>query len=267
MNTSLTTIKSLLQQDEVENALSQLTEITKEYPSRYQNEIILHTANFRQIENEKRKGLVSLEEFRREKSRILNALLDFICELERETPIHSNKIIDTFSGLMPSEENASLAVNSSKNSSEMIEIFISYSHKDESLREELDIHLANLKKQGKISAWNDRAIEAGTEWDAEIKAHLESAQIILLLISPPFMASEYCYDLEMQRAMERHQAGTAKVIPIILRPTDWKDTPFSKLQALPKDGKPITTWENQDEAFLNVVQSIRKAINGRFLKD
>jgi hypothetical protein len=74
------------------------------------------------------------------------------------------------------------------------------------------------------------------------------------------MASEYCYDLEMQRAMERHQAGTARVIPIILRPTDWKDTPFSKLQALPKDGKPITTWENQDEAFLNVVQSIRKAI-------
>lgn len=139
MNTSLTTIKSLLQQDEVENALSQLTKITQEYPSRYQNEIILHTASFRQIENEKRKGLVSLEEFRREKSRILNALLDFICELERENLTRSNKIIDTFSGLTTSEHNVSLAINSSKNSSEMIEIFISYSHKDESLRGSLGI--------------------------------------------------------------------------------------------------------------------------------
>jgi hypothetical protein len=128
------------------------------------------------------------------------------------------------------------------------------------LREELDIHLANLKQQSKINAWNDRAIEAGIEWDAEIKAHLESARIILLLISPRFMASEYCYDKEMQRAMERHKAGTARVIPIILKPTDWKDTPFSKLQALPKDAKPITTWNNQDEAFLNVVQGIRQAV-------
>lgn len=74
------------------------------------------------------------------------------------------------------------------------------------------------------------------------------------------MGSEYCYDIEMQRAMERHNAGTARVIPIILKPVDWKDTPFSKLQVLPQDGKPINTWDNQDEAFLNVVQGIRRAV-------
>jgi TIR domain len=141
-----------------------------------------------------------------------------------------------------------------------IEIFISYSHKDEDLWEELVTHLSNLRRQGKITAWHDRAIEAGTEWETQIKDCLESAQVILLLISPPFMASTYCYDIEMQRAIERHQAGTARVIPIILRPVDWKDTPFSKLQALPKDALPVTMWGDRDSAFLDVAQGIRRAV-------
>lgn len=147
-----------------------------------------------------------------------------------------------------------------KLTSEPLLVFTSYSHKDSDLREELETHLSNLRRQGKIKAWHDRAIEAGAEWDAEIKANLESAHVILLLISPRFMASEYCYDKEMQLAMERHNARTARVIPIILKPVDWKDTPFSRLQVLPTDGKPINTWDNQDEAFLNVVQGIRRAV-------
>jgi hypothetical protein len=143
-----------------------------------------------------------------------------------------------------------------------INVFISYSHKDEDLREELDVHLALLKRQGKILAWQDRAIEAGTEWDAEIKRQLEEAQVILLLISPRFIASNYCYDLEMQRAVQRHNEGAARAIPIILKPCDWQNSPFSKLQALPKDAKPITKWDDKDEAFLNVVQGVRQVVEG-----
>jgi hypothetical protein len=146
-------------------------------------------------------------------------------------------------------------------SSSPLSVFISYSHKDEDLREELEVHLANLKRQGKILAWNDREIEAGTEWDAEIKHQLERASVILLLISPPFMASKYCYDLEMQRAVQRHHEGTARVIPIILRPVDWKGSPFSPLQVLPKDAKPVTQWGDRDSAFLNVVQGVRRAVD------
>jgi len=142
-----------------------------------------------------------------------------------------------------------------------IEVFISYSHKDESLKDELYIHLANLTRQNKIKPWQDRAIEAGTEWDTEIKARLESAGIILLLITPRFIASEDCFDKEMQRAMERHAAGTVRVIPIIMKPCDWQGTPFSKLQVLPKDAKPVTSWNDQDEALLNVVQGVRKAVD------
>lgn len=140
-----------------------------------------------------------------------------------------------------------------------LEVFISYSHKDEALKDELYIHLANLTRQGKIQPWQDRAIEAGTEWDAEIKARLESARIILLLITPRFIASEYCFDQEMERAMERHAEGTARVIPIIMKPCDWEGTAFSKLQILPKDAKPVTAWSDPDEALLNVVQGIRRA--------
>ncbi|MGJ3247218.1 MAG: toll/interleukin-1 receptor domain-containing protein [Elainellaceae cyanobacterium] len=147
-----------------------------------------------------------------------------------------------------------------QSANEPLEVFISYSHQDEALKNELTTHLTSLKREGKIKPWHDHEVEAGSEWDAEIKAKLESAQMILLLISPSFIASEYCYVLEMQRAMERHQEGTARVIPIILRPSDWKTSPFNKLKALPEDGKPITRWDDRDEAFLNVVQRLRRAV-------
>jgi TIR domain len=141
-----------------------------------------------------------------------------------------------------------------------IEVFCSYSHKDEELRDDLDKHLAILKRQGVISGWHDRKITAGSEWAGEIDEHLYSAQIILLLISADFLASDYCYDLEMKRAMERHRAGEARVIPVILRPVDWSGTPFGKLQALPKDGRPITSWSNRDEALKDVAVGVRKTL-------
>lgn len=146
------------------------------------------------------------------------------------------------------------------NSTAPLSAFISYSHRDEEFKDELVIHLTNLKRQGKLRAWQDRDIEAGIEWDSAIKQQLESAELILLLITPRFLASDYCYDLEMQRAVQRHDEGTARVIPIIVRPCDWQGTPFSKLQVVPRDAKPITKWNDQDEAFLNVVQGIRRAV-------
>jgi hypothetical protein len=111
-----------------------------------------------------------------------------------------------------------------------------------------------------IQGWHDRRISAGTEWDGSIDEHLESASIILLLISSDFLASDYCYDKEMKRAMERHEERTTRVIPIILRKCDWHDAPFGKLQALPKDSKPITSWPDRDEAFTDVVAGLKRAI-------
>lgn len=138
--------------------------------------------------------------------------------------------------------------------------FISYAHRDAPSCATLRKFLVGLERQGLIAAWHDRMITAGMEWKGTIDAYLNAAKVILLLISQDFIASEYCYDVEMQRALERHDAGEALVIPIILRPATLKNTPFSRLQFLPQDGKPITTWPNEDEAFVNVVDGIQRAI-------
>ena len=141
-----------------------------------------------------------------------------------------------------------------------VEVFFSYAHEDEKLRDELAKQLKLLKRQGLITDWNDRDITGGREWKKDIDEHLNSSDIILLLVSPDFINSDYCYDIEMKRALERHESGEARVIPIILRRADWHTAPFGKLHALPRDGKPVTSWSNQDEAFYDVARGIRKVI-------
>ena len=138
-----------------------------------------------------------------------------------------------------------------------IEVFFSYSHRDEALRDELAAHLRLLERQHMIASWHDRCIASGTAWAGAIDEHLRSADIILLLISSAFLASDYCYDVELTLAMERHDAGEARVIPIILRPVDWQSASFGKLQGLPKDGRAVTSWPNQDQAFLDIARGIR----------
>ncbi len=143
----------------------------------------------------------------------------------------------------------------------MAKLFFSYSHKDEVLRDTLQTHLEMLRRSGAIETWHDRMIRAGDEFDGAIDQNMEDADVILLLVSSDFLASSYCFDVEVKQAMERHHAGTARVIPVILRPCDWQeDTPFKNLLAAPKDGRPITKWPNEDEAFLDVAKQIRAAI-------
>jgi hypothetical protein len=145
--------------------------------------------------------------------------------------------------------------------SKPVEVFFSYSHKDEPFREQLETHLSMLKRQGLIKPWHDRMITAGDEWKGQIDDNLNAADIVLLLVTANFLASDYCYDIEMTRAIERHEIGEAHVVPIILTPVEgWIHSPFAKLQVLPKDGKPVTKWEDRDEAFVNVAQGIRRAI-------
>jgi hypothetical protein len=115
-------------------------------------------------------------------------------------------------------------------------------------------------RQGFIAPWHDRRIEPGANWVGAIDRNLEKADIILLLVSADFIASWYCYKKEMQRALERHHASQARVIPIILRPTDFKGAPFEELQALPKDAKPVTDWKNKDKAWTDVARGIRLVV-------
>lgn len=141
-----------------------------------------------------------------------------------------------------------------------VHLFYSYSHKDEALRSRLEPHLKLLQRQGLLTTWHDRMIGPGEEWKEQISTELERADIILLLVSADFLASDYCYDIEMTSALERHEAGTAVVIPVILRDVNWKNAPFAKLQALPKNGRAVTLWPNKDSAWRDVSEGIERKI-------
>ncbi|HEY1352190.1 MAG TPA: toll/interleukin-1 receptor domain-containing protein [Ktedonobacteraceae bacterium] len=143
-----------------------------------------------------------------------------------------------------------------------IEVFYSYAHQDRRYRKQLETQLTLLKREGLLSGWSNCNIGAGEEWEGQINAHLNTSRIILLLISPDFLASDYAYNVETKRAMERHTAGEACVIPIILRPCNWQSAPFGKLLVLPENGKPVTdrSWHTLDDAFFHIAQGIKKVI-------
>ncbi len=139
-----------------------------------------------------------------------------------------------------------------------IQVFVSYSHKDEAFKDNLNVHLTPYERTGKIKVWDDRDIIPGQEWDNEIKEKLEKAEIILFLISPDFMASGYIYDVEIKHAIDKHNAGKTNIVPVIIRPSNFEVLSLKNFQALPKNAKAITTWSNQDEAWLDVVTQLSK---------
>lgn len=141
-----------------------------------------------------------------------------------------------------------------------LNVFLAYASEDEALKKELEKHLMVLIRQGWITRWDSRKISAGREWAKELDMHLKQARIILVLVSLDFLASDYCYGNEMKRALKMHKAGKAYVIPILLRATDWKDTPLGKLFAVPRNNKPVTEWQDRDAAFADVARQIRTVV-------
>jgi tetratricopeptide (TPR) repeat protein len=141
-----------------------------------------------------------------------------------------------------------------------IEVFCSYVHEDQAWLQRLETHLSVLRRQGLISLWHDRLIPPGTDRTRTIDRHLETASVILLLVSADFLASDYCYSIEMKRTMEREASGEARVIPILVRPVDWSRAPFAHLQVLPINAKPLATWENQEAVLADITASIRCVI-------
>jgi hypothetical protein len=149
-------------------------------------------------------------------------------------------------------------------------IAFSYSHKDEGVRNDLETHLKLLERHGLISSWHDRKIMPGQMWKDVIDESFKTADIIILLISAEFIASDYCYEVEMKTALERHGNGEAWLVPIIVRDCQWKKTPFGGLQVLPKDGKPVNSWPDRDEVLRSIadeiekiIETLRKSFSGR----
>ena len=135
-------------------------------------------------------------------------------------------------------------------------VFVSYSHQDKKWLKRLQIHLKPLVRAGDIDLWDDTRIRPGADWKAEIDCALTAAGVAVLLVSADFLASDFCYDVEMARALERHQQGTARVVPVILRPCEWRSTPLGELKALPLDGRPVREWPDPDRAFTEIVKGL-----------
>jgi hypothetical protein len=140
-----------------------------------------------------------------------------------------------------------------------VKIFCCYAHEDEAYLNKLKTQLSPLRRQGLIDVWHDRNITAGADWESDIDQHLNAAQIVLLLVSPDFINSDYCYGIEMKRALERNKRGEAIVIPVILRPVLWENL-LGKLQAVPRDNKPVKRWSDEDEALYEIVKEIHTVI-------
>jgi TIR domain len=141
-----------------------------------------------------------------------------------------------------------------------LRIFISYAPQDDQFRGKLIAHLSSLKREGLVALWTDRDIAAGDDRESAIDENLEEADVILLLVSQDFIDSDYIQSKELKRALARHQADEALVVPIIVRPADWENAPFARFQAIPTDAKPVTTWPDLDEAWVDVVKSLRALI-------
>lgn len=141
-----------------------------------------------------------------------------------------------------------------------LRLFISYSHRDEAACERMLVHLALLKRQGLIDAWHDRRIAAGADLDESISTELETADVVLCLVSADFLASNYCYTREMMRALERRKEGSCEVFPVIVGVCEWKHSPLGSLLVLPKDGLPVVKHAHEDDAWLQVAQAIRARI-------
>lgn len=144
-----------------------------------------------------------------------------------------------------------------------VKIFLSYSDRDERLKKQLDSHLGPMDRRGDLQIWNEQKILAGENRNKEISKHFEEADIILCLISPNFISSDYCYTIELPRALAKKRSGEARVIPILLRDVDWQKTPFGELglQILPKDGKPIARAYSRDATLTKVAQEIARVID------
>ncbi len=158
-------------------------------------------------------------------------------------------------------ELCNLPMNASATVATPLNVFVSYSHKDEPLKDDLVTFLKALQHIGKIKIWEDRAIAASDEWNAAILQALDSADIIILLVTARFIGSDFCFSKEMSRALMHHEQKTAHVIPVIMTPCAWQQMPFAKLQVLPTDGKPVIEWRSQDAGLTNVMQGITRVVD------
>ncbi|HII4514161.1 TPA: toll/interleukin-1 receptor domain-containing protein [Clostridium perfringens] len=217
--------------------------------------------NTREYECEECESILDIQKLRRNSTFSYKINKEFFRKISSEKRVSPFDIDDKIIDIGKIKSIRDDDIYSKENKKKDINVFFSYSHKDENMRNELEKHLKMLKRQGIISTWHDRKIIPGSEFDLQIDKKLKEANIILLLVSVDFLDSDYCYDIEVEQAIKMHESDEAVVIPVILRPCDWSGTKFAKITALPKDAKCVSEWNDKDAAFLNIELGIKKVAN------
>jgi len=239
-------IKFLVSESRTKEALATLSEFFSGKDENLHNECILHSARINKVSQDFRIGLINYADVLQITSQVNFTILSLLKEVERLSGRYTPTVLDGF-------KSPKIAKGKGVN------IFISYSHKDSDYRDRLGRHLAGLKRYSNVNTWTDQHILPGQLWENEIGNQLRNANIILQLVSADYLASKYCME-ELEIAIERNKSSEAVLIPIILESCLWQNTSLGKIQVLPPEGKPISEWQNEDEAFAMVVEGIRRVI-------
>ena len=244
-------MRQLISQGKTEAALDQTAQWLQGRDNDLSNTLLLLQSQWNQNKRNERMGIVSHQELSITTNRIIHSLLSILNDvedLERSAP-------ETQEGgnRKAGQEPGNAAADG------RIQVFISYARKDRPFVDKLKVHLATLRRQ-EIDQWEDSEILPGAAWTEEIERKLKEAHIILLMISPDFLNSEFIYRYELPIALKRHREGNAVVIPVILRPSLWDTEEFAGIQAMPRGARPISQWEDEDEAFVDVAGGLRRVI-------
>ena len=247
MNSEIT---HLISTGQIELALQKMLD---DYPAAIQL-----SAQYYAAKNDKIAGVLNFDDWSRAQARITSSMLEILKMAAASRPAEPR--FEHVSNPSPSPSPTATTVRKKQS----LKIFMSYARKDEDMKADLDMHLAGLRRAGKIEVWHDRKIEIGDEWDEEIHQQLMAADIILLLVSPAFNDSEFIWREEIKIAMERHAKKEVVVVPIIIKYNDsWKNMPFAKLQALPRDAKPVSSYADKDQALAEIAGAIRRLVDSR----
>jgi hypothetical protein len=252
----------LIEEDKVEEALDVLRQTIEDKDELHQ--IVIISSRYSRLQKERMLGVLRFEDEMVAKNQIISSLVSIIrsARLSDKTSKSNalperkaNSFWGNLGGILDAVNVGSISI--SKDKRRKLKAFVSYSHKDEIYRQELEVSLVQLKREGLIDTWSDRKILPGSNWRNEISENLEDSDVVLLLVSPDFIASDYCYEIELQRAILKHDANESVLIPIILRHSAWANSPIGNFQVLPREGKPLTAWLDKDEAWLDIYKGIR----------
>ena len=239
-------IRYLVSESKTKDALNVLANFFTGKDENLHNECILHSARIAKISQDFRIGLINYSDVLQISNQVNFTILSLLKEVERLTGKETQTVLDDFK---------SPKIVKGKG----VNIFISYSHKDSEYKDRLERHLAGLKRYSNVNTWVDQQILPGQLWEKEIETQLRNANIIIQLVSADYLASDFCMK-ELEIAIERDKSSEAVLIPIIVRPCLWQTTSLGKIQVLPPEGKPVSSWQNEDEAFAMVVEGIRRVV-------